>query len=130
MSYVREVSIEPDPVGKPISLVPGVVPEIRTKITPFYKPIPIGLSRDVQGLGDDSNDTGKKLLIGAAVVGIGALFVWLIVQEVKIRQRIVEKEGAKGLLAFEAGEAGVGLLSQAAAQSMRRNKRRRRRSRK
>jgi hypothetical protein len=128
MAYVHEVSIEPHPVGKPISLGPGVVPEIRTKITPFYKPIPIGLSRDVQGLGDDSNDTGKKLLVGAAVVGIGALFVWLIVQEIKIRQRIVEKEGAKGLLAFEAGEAGLSLLTHAA--TMRRNKRRRRRSQK
>lgn len=126
MSYVREVSIEPHPVGTPIYSGPGIIPEVRTRITPFYKPIPIGLSRDVQGLGG-TDDTGKTLLIGALVVGVGALVVFGIYQEIKLRQAIVEKEGSRGLLAFEAGEAGIGLLTHAA--TMRRNKRRGRRRR-
>jgi hypothetical protein len=82
MSYVKFVSLEPHPVGPLLSTGPGDVPAVRTKITPFQAPIPIGPST-LQGMGAGpdglgGDDSGKSntvpLLVGAALLGL-AMFL-------------------------------------------------------
>lgn len=134
MSYVKFVSLEPHPVGPMLSSGPGAVPAVRTTLTPFEKPIAIGPSR-LQGMGagpdglggDASQDSTKGLIIGVAVVSIGALLIYAAYHSIKLRESILKKEGSRGLLAYEAGSAGIGLLAQAAAPRARPNRRSKRR---
>lgn len=41
-THVAEVSLEPHAVGRPQAAPRGVVPAVRTALTPFHAPIPIG----------------------------------------------------------------------------------------
>lgn len=131
--YVREVSIEPKVVGQPFRLYPGSIPEVQTAVTPFYKPLPIGAGPDglgagPDGLGDFASTPGGGLVIGLVFVGVIGLVGYLAYQKSKVYERIAEKEGTRGLLALEAGEAGIGLLSAAGHRSMRSNKKKRRKA--
>lgn len=155
-SSIPLVSLEPHPVGPLMYSGRNSIPEVRTALTPFMAPIPIhgvplnlydtpqhlpyvplrGMGAGPDGLGALGVDvnvnplsTGEKVLLGAVVLGVLAGVGWLIYKKVQLTQTIAEKEGAKGVLALEAGEVGLGLLSAAGHKAFERNKPRRRRRR-
>jgi len=72
-----------------------------------------------------TDDTTKTVVFGVVAVGVIGLVGYLLYKSMETRARVMEKvaekEGTKGLLAYSAGETGLQLLSHAA---MRRNARR------
>ena len=63
-------------------------------------------------------------VVAVAVVGLIGYGMWY---QYRIVSSIADKEGASGVLKYEAGTALIGLASQAGARAMSQNRRRRRR---
>ena len=82
MSYVKYVSLEPHRVGPLLSTGPGDIPAVRTVLTPFQAPVPIGpstlqgMGAGPDGLGGDDSERSNTvpLLVGAALLGL-AMFL-------------------------------------------------------
>jgi hypothetical protein len=87
-----------------------------------------GSSPDGIGTPEGASAPATKIPTWAFVVGgvaIVGLIGFAIYANMKVKQRVVEQGGVGGLLALEAGETGLGMLSRATRNGRRRRRRRR-----